>query len=132
MLNVKSGVRVRREGIRVPNGEMIRDIGGEGYKYLGILQDCKIQNKRMKEIVKKEHLRRVKTVARSKLYSRNLMTATNVWAVSVVRYSGGVIEWTKAELQQLDVKTRKIINGIFHKKEMSTGYICRGTKEGEA
>ena len=79
---------------------MIRDIGDEGNKYLEILQVCKIQNKRMKEIVKEEYLRRVKAVARSKLYSRNLMTTINVWDVSVVRYSGGVIEWTKAELQQ--------------------------------
>ena len=57
-------------------------------------------------------------MARSKLYARNLMTAINVWAVSVVRYSAGILDWTKSELSQMDVKTRKILtmNGIFHKK----------------
>jgi len=57
-------------------------------------------------------------VAKSKLYARNLMMAINVWAVSVVRYSAGILDWTKLELAQMDVKTRKILtmNGIFHKK----------------
>jgi len=57
-------------------------------------------------------------VTGSKLYARNLMTAINVWAVSVVRYSAGVIDWTKQELLQIDVKTRKIpaMHGIFHKR----------------
>jgi len=46
------------------------------------------------------------------------MTAINVWTVSIVRYSAGIIDWTKAELAQMDVKTREILttNGIFHKK----------------
>jgi len=72
----------------------------------------------MKELVRGEYLRRVKAVVKSKLSARNLMTAINVWAVSVVRYSAGVLDWTKQELLQLDVKTRKILtmNGIFHKK----------------
>jgi len=118
MLSIKCGVRVKSEGITVPSGESIKEVDERGYKYLGVLQDCKIMNGEMKEVVRGEYLRRVKAVARSKLYARNLMTAINVWAVSVVRYSAGIINWTNAELAQMDVKTRKILtmNGIFHKK----------------
>ena len=118
MLNIKGGVRVKSEGIRVPSGELIKEVDEGGYKYLGVLQDCRVMNEEMKEIVRNEYLRRVKAVARSKLYARNLMTAINVWAVSIVRYSAGILNWTKMELSQMDVKTRKILtmNGIFHKK----------------
>ena len=123
MLSIKNGVKVKSVGITVPSGEMIREVDEQGYKYLGVLQDCKIKNKEMKDLVREEYLRRVKAVARSKLYARNLMTAINVWAVSVVRYSAGVLDWTKAELYRMDVKTRKILtmNGIFHK----TGNVDR-------
>jgi len=69
----------------------------------------------MKEIVHEEYLRRVKAVARSQLYAGNLMTAINV---CVVRYSAGILDWTKSEVAAMDVKTRKILamNGIFHNK----------------
>ena len=75
-------------------------------------------SKEMKEIVRCEYIRRVKAVARSKLYSKNLFRAINVWAVCVVRYSAGVIDWREKELKDMDVKTRKILtmNGAFHKK----------------
>ena len=33
------------EGIEVPSGEMIREVSEEGYKYLGVLQECKVKNK---------------------------------------------------------------------------------------
>ena len=68
----------------------------------------------LKELVTDEYLRRVKAVARSKLYSRNLFNAVNSWAVSVVRYSAGILNWKENELKSIDVKTRKILtmNGI--------------------
>ena len=42
----------------------------------------------------------------------------NSWAVSVVRYSAGVVDWREKELKDIDIKTRKIltINGVFHRK----------------
>jgi len=118
MLSIKKGVRVKSEGITVPSGEVIREVDQGGYKYLGVLQDCVIMNRETKERTREEYLRRVKAVARSKLYARNLMTTINIWAVSVVRYSAGVLDWTKQELLQMDIKTRKILtmNSIFHKK----------------
>ena len=70
----------------------------------------------MKEIVRKEYLRRVKLVAGSKLYAGSMVKAVNVWAVSVVRYTAGVLNWNDRELKAMDVKTRKILtmNGAFH------------------
>ena len=39
-------------------------------------------------------------------------------AVSVVRYSAGVLEWTVKEWRAMDVKTRKLLTmfGAFHKR----------------
>ena len=41
----------------------------------------------------------------------------NAWAVSVVRYSAGVLDWTDKELKAMDVRTRKLSTmfGAFHR-----------------
>ena len=38
-----------------------------------------------------------------------MVKAINTWAVAVLRYSGGVLDWNKDELQNMDRKTRKIM-----------------------
>lgn len=43
---------------------------------------------------------------KSMLNARNLITAVNTWAVPVLRYSDGLVEWTKEELQTLNGKNR--------------------------
>lgn len=115
---IRAGVKVKSEGITLPNKEKIKDLDEEGYKYLGVLQTSDILHSEMKELIRGEYTRRVKAVAKSKLYSKNLFTALNSWAVSIVRYSAGILDWTVQELKSLDIKTRKILtmNGIFHKK----------------
>ena len=42
----------------------------------------------------------------------------NSWAVSVFRYSAGILKWRENELKAIDIKTRKILtmNGVFFKK----------------
>ena len=45
----------------------------------------------------------------SKLNGRNLAEALNTWAVSVVRYSTGIVKWSKNEMKEMDRKTRKIM-----------------------
>ena len=54
-------------------------------------------------------------MAKSKL-AGNMFMAINVWAVGVVRYTAGVLDWSEAELKAMDVKTMKILrmNGAFH------------------
>ena len=63
---------------------------GEGYKYLGVLEADGMLHDTMKTKIGKEYLRRVRKVAQSKLNGGNLIRAINTWAVSLVRYSGGV------------------------------------------
>ncbi len=41
----------------------------------------------------------------------------NAWAVGVVRYSAGILDWTKKDVEAMDVKTRKILTmcGAFRR-----------------
>ena len=118
VLEMQRGVKVSCEGIELPDGEVMQEVEEEGYKYLGVLEGDGLMTKKMKKIVQNEYLRRVKQVARSRLYARSLISSINVWAVSVVRYTAGILEWKEKELQALDVKTRKILttNGTFHRR----------------
>ena len=117
-LTMEAGKEVECGDIELPDGSKIQSVDEEGYKYLGVLEGAGIKVAEMKEKVRSEYYRRVKLVARSKLNAGNLITAVNVWAVSVVRYTAGVLDWTKDELEAMDIRTRKILtmNGAFHAK----------------
>ena len=58
----------------------------------------------MKSKIKIEYFRRLK---KSKLNGKNVIMAINTWAVSVLRYGAGIINWTTVELDSMDWKTRK-------------------------
>ena len=57
--------------------------------------------------VRKKCVRRIKKILKSKLNSSNVVPAINSRAVAVIRYSAGVITWTKDELRSIDRKTMK-------------------------
>ena len=57
-------------------------------------------------------------LVKSELYAGNLVKGINTWTIGVVRYSAGVLDWTKDDLRQMDSKTRKMLTlcGAFHKR----------------
>jgi len=85
-------------------------------KYLGIEESFDTQNKNEKETLKKEYLRRLKLVLGTELSAKNRIQAIGSLAVPVLRYSFGIFNWHREELQKLDWKTRKIltIHGQHH------------------
>ena len=110
------------EGIELPSGDIIKDIEKEWYKYLGILEFDSVR-----ENDKHEHFRRSRLVMRSKL-GRNKITALNTWAISLLRYGAGILNWNKNVLDEMDRKTRKImtINKEFHpKNDVDRSYVPR-------
>ena len=98
MMVMKRGNLDRSERIRLPDGRIIRTIGDdvEGYKYLGILEADDIMHDEVKRSMKTEYIRRVKKKFSSKLNAGNVIKAINSWAVSLLRYSGGIVNWTKS------------------------------------
>ena len=58
---LKRGKLCKSEGINLLNGQTIKEVDEEGYKYLGILELDKFKEREMKEIFRTEYLRRFKT-----------------------------------------------------------------------
>ena len=126
---MKRGKLDKSEGIRLPDGRIIRSIGDdvEGCKYLGVLEADDIMHDEVKRSMK-EYVGRVKKTLSSKLNAGNVVKAINSWAVSLLRYSGGIVKWTKSELAELDRKARKLltIHGALHpRSNVSRLYLPR-------
>ena len=88
----------------------------------------------VKDRLSKEYVRRVKKVIRSKLNGGNMVRVINSWAVSLLRYSGGVVRWTKVELMNLDRKTRKLLiiqDALHARADGSRLYLMRSVVKEE-
>ena len=90
---MKRAKLVTSEGIVLANGENIKAVDSKGYKYLGILELDKIKENEMKEVFRREYLRRVNLAMKSKLNGRNKIMAINIWAVLLMRYGAGIFKW---------------------------------------
>ena len=107
VLVLKKGKFVDSDGVQLPKGERMQSVEEEGHKCLGILEVDDLQHTVMKERFCAEYFRRLKNVLSSKLNGRNVIRAINAWAVAVMRYGAGVVNWTQTEIQATDRKTRK-------------------------
>ena len=110
ILVMKNGKRHMTHGMELSNQDKIRTPGeNDAYKYLGILEADTIKQVEMKEKIQKEYLRRARKLLETKLNSRNLIKKINTWAVSLGRYSGPFVKWTKDELKQMDKRKRNLM-----------------------
>ena len=109
-VTMKTGKLVSFGGIELSSGEVMAELESDkGYKYLGILEADDIMHTEMKDKIKKEYYRRARQLTSSKLNGGNTIRAINSRAVSLVRYSAGILKWTKDELKSMDRKTLKIM-----------------------
>ena len=100
VLAMNRGKEVECNGIELENGEEIGQIG-KGYKFLGILEKG--------DNIRKEYFKRLRATLKSKLNAKHVFLVINTWLVPTVRYSVGIIEWTKEEATEIDPKPRKVI-----------------------
>ena len=56
-----------------------------------------------------EYLRRMRKQPETKLYYRHIIKEINKRVISLVRYSGPYLKFTREELQQIDQRTRKLV-----------------------
>ena len=105
---MKRGKVAEREGIQRLDGEVIKTLEKDGFKYLGVLEFGRIME---------DYFRRLRLVLKSKLSGRNKIIAISIWVVASSRYETGIMKWT-TELTSLDRKTRKVLtmHGAFHPK----------------
>ena len=115
-LRIKEGKISEMEDMEMPNGQRINQIEESRCKYLGIIQDSEIKTQIIKDKIRTEYLWRVRKLEKSELYARNVFMGINQWALGVVSYITGIVDWTRGDLELLDRKTRKILtsNGLFH------------------
>ena len=101
VLEIRRGKESECEGVTTGSGEVISEIDGDGYKYLGIIERSDICQEQMKRSVRTEYLKRDRSALKSKLNAGNVFQA-NIWAAPAVRYGAGMIQQTKEELQQME------------------------------
>ena len=87
------------------------------YKYLGLDEDIAYKGELNKDRVRKEYFNRVNKIWKSELYSKNKIIAHNIFANTVFTLTFSILNWTKEEILQIDIKTRKLLTrtGNFHR-----------------
>jgi len=109
-VSMKRGKIVCGGDLPLYDGMAIRELADDdGYKYLGILQRESTLKEEAKTVVRKEYFRRMRLIMKSELNAGNCITAANIWAIPVVRYTAGIVEWTAEDLRTMDTKTRKLL-----------------------
>jgi len=109
-LTVKRG-RVSQTGdVVVCEDSCIRELNiGETYKYLGFHESDGVDSLNSKNLILDVYLQRLRLVWKSHLSGPRKVRATNSYCVPVLTYGFGIISWTKKEVQQFDVVTRKVL-----------------------
>ena len=92
----------------------IRELSvGETYKYLGFFEAGELECSVSKESILQVYLKRLSVIWKSLLSGPRKVRATNSFCVPVLSYGFGIIPWTKKEVEQFDVKTRKILTSVL-------------------
>ena len=111
VLNIKRGKYVKEGNVVLPNGEVITEMEeDDAYKYLGVLESVSIKHANMKTKVLTTFKKRLKSILKTELNSKNIMTAIGEYALPVISYTFGVIHWTEGEIKNIDVVVRKHLN----------------------
>ena len=80
------------------------------YRYLGVVECTAIKHAEMKSKVLTTFKKRLKSILRTELNARNVMTAIGEYAVPVLSYTFGIINWTEQEIKDADIHVRKQLN----------------------
>ena len=111
VLNIVRGKHTVCGGITLDNGDIIEEMAeGDVYKYLGVMEAVGIKHSEMKKAIVDKYRKKLKTVLKTELNAKNIMTAINEYALPVLTYTFGIINWTEDEIKGVDVRTRKDLN----------------------
>ena len=104
----------------------MKEVDENGYTYLDILELDEIKEHEMKNKVTAEYKRRLRLILKSKLNGKNKILAINTWAVALLKYGAGIINWNVDELKKMDRTTRKtltIYGALYPKSDIDRLYL---------
>ena len=116
---LKRGILENSDHVRLDEETMIKDLELEKvYKYLVVDESSGIQHATMKLKLKKQLGTRTRLILKTKLNSKNWITAINTLSIPVITYSFNIIVWNLSEVKRLDVKIRKMMrtHSMHHPK----------------
>ena len=99
----------------------IKSLGEEStYKFLGVLENSKQEDKLVLANASKGYLRRLAVIWSSPLSDHSREVATNHYALPVLSYLMWTQTWPLAQLQQVDRVARKIMETFSYEFFLST------------
>lgn len=103
----------------------------ELYKYLGYNQARILEHKTIKEKLKLEYTRRINSICKMQLSSKNLFKALNTYAIPMLTYSFGVVRWSITDINALEIKTRSTLTQHrYHYPKSAIERVSIPKKEG--
>ena len=130
-IHVRKGVQVQDSlGIKMDESTVITSLKeGTQYKFLGVLENLKQDDKLALKVAAKVFLRRMSVIWLSPLSDFNRVIASNQFALPVMSYLMWTQNWPITELKRIDREARKIIieNGGKHPLSSTAMlYLTRG------
>ena len=95
------------------------------YKYLGVNEGDGVQHSKMKEKIRKECIRRVRSILKTELNSKNKLTAINTLAIPVVIYSFNVINWNLRGMIQLELSYKTSTIGLLQYLDLTNDWMLQ-------
>lgn len=88
------------------------------YKYLGMVQNNRINKTIVKNTLTSEFKSRIHKIAKANLSGKFAIKALNTFAIPILTYSFGIIKWSTTELQALQRKIRTMLTSykLHHPK----------------
>jgi hypothetical protein len=108
IIEVKKGKIEKSKSIKTLANEEIKSLEENSqYKYLGFMQNLDLSSN-AKSVLKDKYINRIKTILKSELLAKNKIKAINTWAIPLLSYSFGILNWTETDLEELNRKTRTL------------------------
>ena len=128
-LNIEKGKR-KQIGLTIEiNNLKLRELDdNDTYRYLGLDEDLSYTGPLNKNRVTHEYYLRLKKIWRSNLNAANKVRAHNCFAMPLLTPTFGLLDWTKSEVHEIDIKTRKLLTmlGAFHRNsDVDRLYVSR-------
>ena len=126
------GKLLKAKNITLNTTTIIKDLEPEeSYEYLGVTEGNGIQHSSMRENIRKECFRRVRSILRSILNARNRIDGINSLALLVATYSFTIINWSITEIKKVVTKIRKLLAMLrMHHPKSDVNRLYFPCKEG--